>query len=121
MKLTHLLSATVLIEHKNTKILCDPWLEGKEYYGSWNAGDPIIGEKLDIDYSMFDDVDYIYISHIHPDHMSKTTLDKINKDIPVLIHEYDEQFVKSNLERWGRKVMIRVRSGHHPPAKYAYV
>ena len=35
MKLTHLVSATVLIEHKDTKILCDPWLEGKEYYGSW--------------------------------------------------------------------------------------
>tara|TARA_B100000287_G_scaffold429849_2_gene483943 strand:+ start:1162 stop:2496 length:1335 start_codon:yes stop_codon:yes gene_type:complete len=100
MKLTHLVSATVLIEHKDTKILCDPWLEGKEYYGSWNPG-----EKLDIDYNMFDDVDYIYISHIHPDHMSKTTLDKINKDIPILIHSYDEKFVKMNLERWGRKVI----------------
>lgn len=100
MKIIHIASATVLIEHKNTKILTDPWLVGNEYYGSWTHYPPI-----DIDWKMFDDVDYIYISHIHPDHMSKETLENINKDIPILIHTYEEKFVKDNLERWGRKVI----------------
>ena len=100
MKITHIASATVLIEHKNTKILTDPWLVGNEYYGSWTHYPPI-----DIDWKMFDDVDYIYISHIHPDHMSKETLENINKDIPILIHTYEEKFVKGNLERWGKKVI----------------
>ncbi len=100
MKITHIASATVLIEHKNTKILTDPWLVGDEYYGSWTHYPPI-----DVNYSDFDDVDYIYISHIHPDHMSQETLKNINSDIPILIHSYDSKFVKMNLERWGRKVI----------------
>jgi len=100
MRITHIASAAVLIESKNTKILTDPWLVGNEYYGSWTHYPP-----LDIDFSMFDDVDYIYISHIHPDHMSRETLEKINPDIPVLIHSYEAKFVKMNLERWGRNVI----------------
>lgn len=100
MKITHIASATCLIEHNGTKILTDPWLVGNEFYGSWTHYPP-----LDLDFAVFDDVDYIYISHIHPDHMSQETLEKINKDIPVLIHSYDAKFVKMNLERWGRRVI----------------
>tara|TARA_R100000664_G_C2758838_1_gene148067 strand:+ start:4939 stop:6267 length:1329 start_codon:yes stop_codon:yes gene_type:complete len=100
MKLTHVASATTLITHKNTKILTDPWIVGDEFYGSWTHY-----PTLDVDYSQFDDVDYIYISHIHPDHMSRETLEKINPKTPVLIHKYDAKFVKMNLERWGRKVI----------------
>lgn len=100
MRVTHLASATVIVSHKDTKILTDPWLIGEEYYGSWTHYPPI-----DIDFKELDDVDYIYISHIHPDHMSKESLDKINPDIPVLIHNYDAKFVKTNLEKWGRKVI----------------
>ena len=101
MKLKHFVSATVLIEHNNTKVLCDPWLTGDEYYGSWT-----VHPKLDMDYSQFDDVDYIYISHIHPDHFSRKTIEKLNKDIPILIHNYDEKFLKMNLERMGREVIV---------------
>jgi UDP-MurNAc hydroxylase len=100
MKVTHIASATVLVSHKNTKILTDPWLVGEEFYGSWTHYPP-----LNIDFNKFDDVDYIYISHIHPDHMSKETLEKINPNIPILIHDYDAKFVKMNLENWGRKVI----------------
>lgn len=98
--MTHIASATTLVSYKNTKVLTDPWIVGDEYYGSWTHYPPI-----EIDYTQFDDVDYIYISHIHPDHMSRATLEKINPDIPVLIHKYDAKFVKTNLERWGRKVI----------------
>jgi len=101
MKITHISSATCLIEYNGTKILTDPWLVGDEFYGSWTHYPPMD----DIDFSVFDDVDYIYISHIHPDHMSRETLERINKDIPVLIHSYDAKFVKMNLERWGRNVI----------------
>ena len=101
MKITHIASATVLVEHKSTKILTDPWLLGDVYYGSWTHYPPL----KDFDFNSFQDIDYIYVSHIHPDHMSKDTLEKINPDIPVLIHNYDAKFVKNNLEKWGRKVI----------------
>lgn len=100
MKITHLASASVLIQHKNTKILTDPWLVGDEYYGSWSHY-----PKLDLDLSKLDDLDYIYVSHIHGDHMSIDTIKQLNKDIPILIHNYDSKFVKGILERMGRKVI----------------
>ena len=41
MKITYLNSASVLIEDKNVKILCDPWLDGEEvYFGSWGIYPP---------------------------------------------------------------------------------
>ena len=46
-------------------------------------------------------VDYICITHIHPDHFSRKTLSKLNKDIPILILNYSLPFLKKNIERLG--------------------
>ncbi len=100
MKATYFASSTVLVEAGSAKILMDPWLEDGEYYGSWAHYPPI-----EVDYSQFDDVDYIYISHIHPDHMSKATLAKLNKSIPILIHQYQAKFLQRNLEVAGFEVI----------------
>ena len=94
MKITFLQSACVLIESDNTKILCDPWLVDGEYYGSWSLYPP-----YELKPEKFDDVDYIYISHIHPDHCSPKTLSKLNKNIPVLIHNFPVKFLKNTIER----------------------
>lgn len=100
MKITHLTSASVLIEHENTKILTDPWLVGDEFYDSWSHY-----PEIDIDFSQLQDLDYIYVSHIHGDHMSVETIKKLNPDTPILIHNYDAKFVKMKLEALGRKVI----------------
>lgn len=100
MKVTYFASSTVLVEAGGIKILMDPWLEDGEYYGSWAHFPPV-----DVDYSLLDDVSFIYISHIHPDHMSKATLAKLNKSIPILIHRYQAKFLKLNLERAGFQVI----------------
>jgi UDP-MurNAc hydroxylase len=96
MKLTYFASSTVLIEADGKKILMDPWLEDGEYYGSWAHYPPV-----NVDYSTFDDVDYIYVTHIHPDHLSKKTFAKLKSSIPVLIHSYDGKFLKRNIEALG--------------------
>ena len=46
MKVTQLASSTVLIKTSDLKILCDPWLENGEYYGSWSMLDRINLKKL---------------------------------------------------------------------------
>ena len=78
MKVTQLNSATVLIEDINSKvkILCDPWLIGEEYLGSWSIYPPYNFKPEN-----FADVDFIYVSHIHPDHVSTKTLSKLNDRI----------------------------------------
>ena len=100
MKITYLNSASVLIEDKNVKILCDPWLDGEEYFGSWGIYPP-----YNFNSKKFDDVDFIHISHIHPDHCSSSTLSKLNKKIPIIIHKFPEKFLKSFLENLGFNVI----------------
>ena len=100
MKITHINSATVIIESNNVKILCDTWFVDGEYYGSWYIYPP-----LEIKENYFDDIDYIYLSHIHPDHFSRQSFLKLNKNIPVLIHSYASPFLKMNVERIGFEVI----------------
>ena len=66
--------------------------------------------KLDLDIKNFNDVDFIHISHIHPDHCHDETLKCLPNNIPILIHNWDDKFVKMNLERMGKKV-IEVEHG----------
>lgn len=100
MKLTFLQSSTVIIEDEGVKILCDPWLVDGEYYGSWALYPPYEFNPDD-----FNDIDFIYVSHIHPDHFSIKTLSKLKKDIPIIIHNFPTKFLKKNLERLGFTVM----------------
>lgn len=96
MNIQYLQSACVVIENKGEKILCDPWLVDGCYYGSWYHY-----PKFDFIPKEFDDIDYIYISHIHPDHFDTKTLEKLKKNIPVLIHEFPQKYLKRNIEELG--------------------
>ena len=99
MKLTHIASACHLIEYGGKKILADPWIFGDEYYGSWTHYPPV-----DIEPDYFRDIDAIYLSHIHPDHFSISSMKHFNKNIPILIHSYDAKFFKKNIENLGFSV-----------------
>ena len=100
MKITYHNSACVAIEDQDVKILCDPWLVNGEFYGSWAIYPP-----YDFKSSEFEDIDYIYISHIHPDHFSSKTLSLLNKKIPILIHKFHSSFLKNNIEKLGFEVI----------------
>jgi UDP-MurNAc hydroxylase len=99
LKVTYLQNAAVTIENSGEKILCDPWLIPGCYYGAWHHY-----PKFNFIGKEFDDIDYIYISHIHPDHFDIKTMEKLKKDIPVLIHEFPQKFLKANIEKLGFKV-----------------
>lgn len=96
MRIRYLKSSTIAIEGNSVKILTDPWLVDGEYYGSW-----FHYPEFQFDEEYFNDIDYIYVSHIHPDHFSIKTFQKLSKRIPVLIHTYESKFLKLNIERLG--------------------
>ena len=100
MKIRKLGSATVLIETQDARILCDPWLTDGAYYGSWCNYPPIKLDEYDLS-----NLDYIYISHIHPDHFDPKTMERVNSSTPVLIHHYHQPFLKRNIERLGFNVI----------------
>ena len=71
-ELIHYYSACIGVRTENVSILCDPWFTEGAFGGSWfhfpwKAIDP-------------EDVgryDYIYVSHIHPDHYDPVGLKDI--------------------------------------------
>ena len=87
MKVHYVKSSTIIIEANEVKILTDPWLTDGEYYGAWYHYPP-----LEFKEHFFENIDYIYISHIHPDHFSKATLQKLNINIPIIIHCFESKF-----------------------------
>ena len=96
MKVTHLQSSTQMIQLEDVKVLTDPWLTEGEYYGSWYHYPPFETENIaSLEY------DYIYVSHIHPDHLSEKTFKSLPHKKPVLIHNYDSKFLKRKLEMFG--------------------
>ncbi len=93
MRITHLQSSSQLVDLGNARVLTDPWLTEGEYYGSWFHYPPFLDREIEsLEY------DYIYVSHIHPDHLSERTFRALPSKRPVLIHNYDSKFVKRKLE-----------------------
>lgn len=103
MKVQFIKSACVLIEHAGIKVLCDPWLTDGVYYGSWYHYPPLKVTPQD-----FQDVDYIYISHIHPDHLDPNTLRQMPKSIPILVHSYEEKFLVGLLKKIGCENIVEI-------------
>ncbi|WP_276353599.1 MBL fold metallo-hydrolase [Cohnella caldifontis] len=106
MIVRYIKSACVVVEHDNTKVLCDPWLTDGIYYGSWYHYPPLKFQAED-----FRDVDYIYISHIHPDHLDTATLKRLPKHIPVLIASFNEKFVRSIIKECGFEHVVEINAG----------
>lgn len=96
MRVQYIYSATVLVEHAGTRILCDPWFTEGIYHGSWYHYPPLRYAPRD-----FADVDALYLSHIHPDHFDAEALRQFPKEMPVYIHEYAEKYLLKGLTRLG--------------------
>lgn len=101
MKIKLYRSSTVGLIFDNFKILTDPWLVDGEYFGAWSHYPKFDYKKYADEINSYN---AIYISHIHPDHCSGATLKKINKKIPVFIHNYHSKFLKRKIENLGFSV-----------------
>jgi UDP-MurNAc hydroxylase len=62
--------ASLLVETHGATILCDPWLAGKVFNNGWALLSPPAPVA-------FDAIDYVWISHEHPDHLHFPTLRQI--------------------------------------------
>lgn len=64
-------------------LLTDPWMSDGAYYGSWYNYPPLSDELRERYTSLRPD--WIYISHLHPDHLDTKTLRQYPLDTPVVI------------------------------------
>ena len=94
------------IKNKDFKIICDPWFcpQGA-YFGEWKQfpnNEHLLSCVLD------DSVDAIYISHIHDDHYDPWTLKQISKHTNVLIPNFRDKSLHTNIKKLGFKNVVEL-------------
>jgi len=90
---------------KGTKILCDPWIVDGIFEGSWFHYPPLKTKISDLQ-----NIDGIYVSHIHPDHYDERNFD-FPKNIPLIILNEGQNFLKKNLIKKGYGNFIEIKDG----------
>jgi UDP-MurNAc hydroxylase len=83
MHVTYLGHAAILVEADGKRILMDPWLTDPTYHGSWWHY-----PALRIGVRDLPRIDYLYVSHEHPDHFDPPTLAQLDRNIQVVIANF---------------------------------
>ena len=90
MKVQYISSACLQIETSDISILTDPWFSQGIFDGSWFSF-PYIDP-----FDFIKEPDYIYVSHIHPDHYDLNFLHKLFEKFgkkPILIPDFDKNYL----------------------------
>ena len=93
----------IFIGSKGTKILCDPWIVDGIFEGSWFHYPPLKTKISDLQ-----DIDAIYVSHLHPDHYDERNFNFL-KDIPIIILDEGPNFLKKNLIKKNYNNFIEIK------------
>ena len=93
MKVTYIGHACMMMESAGTRILMDPWLTDPTYHGTWWHYPP-----LEIGVRDLPKLDYLYVSHEHPDHFDPPTLRQLDKDVHVVIPNFKRKRFRDRRE-----------------------
>jgi len=109
MRITSLGHAGMLIASGETSILCDPWFE-PAFFGSWFPF-PRNDQLDDALKSAIENPTYLYISHLHGDHLDETFLAAhVNKSTPVLLPDFPTRELERTLSKLGFRTFIRTQN-----------
>src|ERR1044071_9194891 len=101
--------ATLLVRCGDLTLLTDPWWSGPAYRGQWYPYPLPVPERFDLR-----ELDVVYISHGHEDHLHRETLNKVLRSAPnvmaVIPQRYDTS-MRDYLRRIGFKQIREVPSG----------
>lgn len=110
MRVTYYGQACILIEAAGKKILTDPWLTEGAYFGTWFHTH--ILEEAGIKPETFPkDIDYLFLSHEHQDHVDARTLRHFSPEIPILICKFVTPKFRQYLQGLGFKNILEIASG----------
>lgn len=97
--------ACIEIKTENFRLICDPWLEGNAFLGSWAHYPPAASKVKDLS------PDAIWISHEHSDHFHEPTLKKFDKSIPIYVPAFPNGRMEKKLEDLGFKTIHSIPFG----------
>ena len=99
-----------LIEHTNFKCICDPWFGPQgAFFGEWYPFPQnyhLLTDKL------LENLDFIYISHAHEDHYDKWLLEKVDKEVPVYIANFEDKTLRAGLQELGFEIVREIVDGN---------
>lgn len=110
MQVTYYGQACTLIEAAGRRILTDPWLTEGAYCGTWFHTHVLADAGVD-PAAVCRNIDYLFISHEHEDHLDPQTLAHVDPDTPVLICKFPTPKFREYLTSLGLRNIIERPSG----------
>jgi UDP-MurNAc hydroxylase len=103
VKITSLGHAGLFIETRYGSILCDPWFNAA-YFASWFP----FPSNEDLDPATFANPDYLYLSHLHQDHLdTKFLREHVCKDATVLLPDFPLGLMEQELRHLGFTTFVK--------------
>ena len=104
-QITHFANSFITVTCNKTTFTCDPWI-GKTSDNGWFSFP--LKNKIDVDSKIFSS-EYVYISHLHCDHLDFKTLRHFkNKKLKFVIKKFSNGTLKRRLEKFTNKEIIEV-------------
>ena len=94
--MTFIDSACAIFEHDGYRVLADPWLSNGAFEGSWYHFPVVRTKPRDVN-----NVDALYISHVHPDHFDLPTMRSFRRDIPIVVLDHGKNYLHKLLRNEG--------------------
>jgi UDP-MurNAc hydroxylase len=110
MRVTYYGQACTLIDAGGIRILTDPWLTEGAYQGTW-FHTHILKDAGVTPETFPKNIDYLFLSHEHQDHLDLKALGKFPRDIPVLICRFATAKFRGYLEQFGFTNIRELSSG----------
>ena len=104
MRVTFVANACCIVESESgTKIVSDPWLNDGVFDGSWCHF-----HELKTTWDDLQNVDAVYVSHVHPDHFDSRFF-RFPKDTPIIVLDHGLNFLHKNLMSLGYTNLIKIK------------
>lgn len=95
--------AFLIVEGKNYSFATDPWAFGPAFNTGWWLKNNTKEDWI----KKINDVDFIYISHNHPDHLHPLTLSKVDKKKTIIVPNFETDSTGKYCESLGFNNIIR--------------
>ncbi|REA60111.1 MBL fold metallo-hydrolase [Dyadobacter luteus] len=97
MKIRQIRNATIIVEFAGKKILVDPMLSGRGVLPAfipsktWSFKRNPLHDLPISKAEIIKDVDFVFLSHLHPDHWDKEAANTLPKGIKIFVQDYPDQ------------------------------
>ena len=112
MQITHILNSFIVVETGGKTIVCDPWV-GTSFHGGLRSHPQYKRDEL---VEFVSSADFVYISHIHPDHFDPVFLKESGlSEKCFLIKRFDNPTLKKRLQNLGVDDFIELEPWERTP------